>query len=358
MIYYMGVEMPSKNTAGAKAPADIMSLCQKRGYQYIPLCAPNARVKNQKIRKFLSLIEGERFWRKIDKTLRKGDILIYQHPSFGWLSGEKKITRLKKRGVKFIALIHDLESLRKGISGIVATNQKTSDRKDGAFLRQFNIVICHNEKMKQYLLSQGFSEKQLVKLEIFDYLTETPNIEHSNDRKQSVNIAGNLAKAKCGYIYDIANQDHMSCIKIHLYGINFNQDIQNKNLVYHGSFKPEELPSVMEGGFGVVWDGESAETCKGNTGEYLKFNNPHKTSLYLASEIPIIIWKQAALAGFIEENKLGLTVNSLYDVENSIRNMTDDEYSLICENTKRVAERIRTGYYFYSSLDEALDRLK
>ncbi len=32
---------------------------------------------------------------------------------------------------------------------------------------------------------------------------------------------------------------------------------------YFGSFLPDELPAALEGGFGLVWDGDSAETCSG-----------------------------------------------------------------------------------------------
>ncbi|NRO11242.1 Beta-1,6-galactofuranosyltransferase WbbI [Lactobacillus helveticus] len=50
-----------------------------------------------------------------------------------------------------------------------------------------------------------------------------------------------------------------------------------------------------------------------NTGNYLRYNDPHKLSLYLASGIPVIIWKKAAEAKFVEENKVGITVDSLED---------------------------------------------
>ena len=58
----------------------------------------------------------------------------------------------------------------------------------------------------------------------------------------------------------------------------------------------------MEGSFGLVWDGISVETCAGVYGEYLKVNNPHKTSLYLASGIPVIIWKEAAWLSLLNAN--------------------------------------------------------
>ena len=60
-----------------------------------------------------------------------------------------------------------------------------------------------------------------------------------------------------------------------------------ENETYFGSFLPDELPAALEGGFGLVWDGDSAETCSGVFGEYLRYNNSHKASLYLASGFPL-----------------------------------------------------------------------
>ncbi len=97
MIYFTGLETPSKSTAGAKAPADIVALCRKRGYQSIPIFAPDAKYKNAKVRKVLTVVEGWRYWREVSRKLGDGDVLIYQHPVFGWISGMKAIPKLKKR---------------------------------------------------------------------------------------------------------------------------------------------------------------------------------------------------------------------------------------------------------------------
>ena len=170
----------------------------------------------------------------------------------------------------------------------------------------------------------------------------------------SIAIAGNLLKTKCGYIYHIHDDGHNIGLKVNLYGINFDTQSMNENLDYHGSFPAAELPEKIEGDFGLVWDGTSAETCAGHVGEYLKYNNPHKTSLYLASGVPVVVWKKAAIADFVTRNKLGITVDSLYDAEDAIRSVSADEYKEMCANARKTAEKLRNGYFFYKALDIAL----
>lgn len=59
-----------------------------------------------------------------------------------------------------------------------------------------------------------------------------------------------------------------------------------KNL--EGSYMPEELPEKLEAKYGLVWDGLEITSCEGTFGQYLKYNNPHKFSLYMAAGIAVI----------------------------------------------------------------------
>ena len=79
--------------------------------------------------------------------------------------------------------------------------------------------------------------------------------------------------------------------------------------------------------------------------EYLKINNPHKTSLYLACGIPVVIWSQAALADFIIQNKCGITVENIKDIENKLSSLSGDEYNTIKKNAEKIGMLLREGYY-------------
>ena len=284
-----------------------------------------------------------------NNVLNKNDIIVLQFPLL-WKSLKKQIRMrfLKKKNFKAYLLIHDIESLR---------NKKIktfSDFKHSIIyylqnktvLERVNGIIAHNDKMKSELVKMGINKEKIISLEIFDYLI--PNfIEDKNYDKDKILLAGNFDIRKTKYARILPEKPDFE-----IYGINFENNNLPNNVHYKGSVSPEELPNHLQGGFGLVWDGDSARTCSGMYGEYLKINNPHKASLYLASGFPIIVWKQSALADFVRNNNCGILVNSLFEILESLESMSEDEYQELVKNSKRIGEKIRQGYYLKTALEK------
>ena len=284
-----------------------------------------------------------------NNVLNKNDIIVLQFPLL-WKSLKKQIRMrfLKKKNFKAYLLIHDIESLR---------NKKIktfSDFKHSIIyylqnktvLERVNGIIAHNDKMKSELVKMGINKEKIISLEIFDYLI--PNfIEDKNYDKDKILLAGNFDIRKTKYARILPEKPDFE-----IYGINFENNNLPNNVHYKGSFSPEELPNHLQGGFGLVWDGDSARTCSGMYGEYLKINNRHKASLYLASGFPIIVWKQSALADFVRNNNCGILVNSLFEILESLESMSEDEYQELVKNSKRIGEKIRQGYYLKTALEK------
>lgn len=356
MEYYINLKRNKTNTAGAKAPDDINEICRQLGMKSFEVPAfPQG--KHKIYQKLWLLTAASSWWLKLERTVCQDDVIIYQHPMYGTRIAEKMIPRIRrKKKCKFIAVIHDLESLRRGIKGVVTDNFKTNMIADNNLLKKFNKVICHNESMKAYLAEQGFEKSMLICLGIFDYLSDCERVQPEKGDVPSVAIVGNLAKEKCGYIYKIAKigtSGSNENLRVHLYGNHYDKAAGNSNVVYHGSFRPEEVGDHLEGDFGLVWDGSAAETCAGNTGQYLKYNNPHKTSMYLSASMPVIVWSRAAIAKFVSENKVGIVVDSLYELEEKIENISSEEYKEMCNNAADLSKKLRTGYYFKKALGTA-----
>ena len=214
----------------------------------------------------------------------------------------------------------------------------------------FNSVDCiivHNEKMMSRLQSDGVTAK-MVPLGLFDYLTDVKAAEGSGGNGITVDFAGNLAAEKSGFLYSLGSVEG---VRFNLYGVGYNGDQSNVN--YPGSFPPEQLVGSLTGDYGLVWDGKSVDECDGSYGNYLRYNNPHKLSLYLAAEKPVIVWGESALAEFVAQNGVGRCVYSISELS-SLPTRSTREYEEMKENVRRLSVRLRSGDFLLSALRQAM----
>ena len=279
--------------------------------------------------------------------LKSGDQLLIQFPMLHHSFFTTRLVRkIQRRGVQVYFIIHDLEALRYANLDTVPLKHKIRVHlQESSLLKVADGVIAHNPIMKSVLVEKGIPEHKLVSLEIFDYLIPNYQEKDGLSKDQPIIVAGNLAQEKAGYLYQLPARPAYN-----LYGVGFDESRALANETYFGSFLPDELPAALEGGFGLVWDGDSAETCSGVFGEYLRYNNSHKASLYLASGFPLVVWKQSALSHFVLEKGCGIAVESLHDLKATIENLSDEAYRTLVENAKRVGQEIRDGHYLKTAL--------
>lgn len=338
-----------ERTASVKARYDVEAIFERKGLKAVDIDSKEAERKNGNLLSRLGwhfLVFSK--WNKALSFLKDGDTLYIQFPirEHSFLQA-LCIRKLTKRGIKVILLIHDLEVLRLGkkrnISLLKRLRLTLEERKCLAYA---SVIIAHNHKMKHYVHNLGIDERKIISLQLFDYLTDIPMKPKDDSHKSEVIIAGNLNPDKAVYIYNLPSE-----CRFNLYGIGFDDDCKDKNITYHGSYEPEELLDELAGGFGLVWDGTSVETCSGTYGDYLRINNPHKASLYLAAGFPVIIWSEAALADFITEHNCGILVDSLYDLQKALYDISAEEYQKMVDSAMRIGSQLRKGYYLSSVID-------
>lgn len=326
MKYFLKETYVKANHAGPKARMDAEKIMLDNGYREYYL------TESQK-----------------NNHLNQNDVIILQFP-LSWQSLKKQIRMkfLKKRNFKAYLLIHDIESLRnrkiKSFSDFKSSiihslqNKTVLERVDG--------IIAHNDEMKSELVKMGINKEKIVSLEIFDYLI--PNFsEDKNYDKDKILLAGNFDIPKTRYARHLPEKPEFE-----IYGINFESEHLPNNVHYKGAFTPDELPNHLQGGFGLVWDGDSPHTCSGMYGEYLKMNNPHKASLYLASGFPIIVWSQSALADFVRKNHCGILVDSLFEIADCLNSIDEEDFQELIKNSKIVGEKLLNGYFLKTALEK------
>ena len=219
-------------------------------------------------------------------------------------------------------------------------------------LKLFDGLVSHNSKMTEWLRQNGYKGK-VVNLDAFDYLVDSPKVFNEQKLNGSVKLfyAGNLSESKVPYIYDKALHD-IKRIKLNVYGQGFETDKNDNACIdYKGIFDPG-MPDLPENyHFGLIWEGSGLDTCSGHMGHYIRFNNPHKFSLYMSLGLPIIVWEEAAIADFVLKNKIGLTIKSFYDLENIGGKITPEEYGMYTDNIRNFAQKVRSGYFLKTALN-------
>lgn len=340
------------NTAGTKARSDVEEIASRMGYvPFVIVSDQEPGVSDSLWVKWRQHLNIYRQWAGLAGQLGAGDKVLFQMPlMYNSIFLKKILKKMRKRGVVCGAVIHDLEALR------LHKKEKTPKQALKSFLKtaieekqilnQCDKIIVHNAEMKKFLVSESVDNRRLIELGIFDYLTEEKGIA-GRKKEKTVCIAGNLAPEKAGYLYSIGEDSVVYC----LYGPGF-AGAERENLRHMGCLDSKELPGKLDAAFGLVWDGADIETCSGAYGEYLRYNNPHKTSLYLAAGIPVIIWEQAALAEFITDNQVGMTIASLEEIDGKIDALSEEAYEDMLGNTEKISEKIREGFYLTKALEQ------
>lgn len=353
MKYYIceGSTTEGKYNATSKAREDAEDILNKNGYKPYSIHTTNYVKKNKllKILQFFGYIKNYIIWKKEIKKIPDSSIVVIQYPIiYTALFFKKLLKKLHKKNITTVALIHDLDSIR--LEKADGLRYKRAKYEDMELPKEFSYVISHNEKMTQKLLEFGVEKNKIINLNIFDYLSDTKIEMNKRGKDKPIIIAGNLSSAKAGFLNEL---DQIKKISFNLYGKGLDIAL-NKNINYKGSFLPSELSKNLVGSFGLVWDGPSINKIDGTYGNYMKYNNPHKISLYISSELPVIVSSESALAQFVEKNKIGITVKSLKELENIIPKITEKEYSQMLKNIKKISIKIKNGEY----LTEAINKIK
>lgn len=322
----------SLKNAGSKAVIDINSILSKAGFEVWNIQADF----NSKFSKLNYLLT--KLHRKFNlKTLANVEEVVIQYPLSSILN-KIIINKIRKySNAKIILIIHDLEALR------VERGNSSKSAKEIELLNDCDGLVVHNISMKNWLIKEKINKPMSI-IGLFDYLNPQP-INNSFEYKGTICFAGNIDKSK--FLKKINLTNH----KLELFGVTKTKDFQN-SIIYKGSYLPDQLPKHLTQNFGLVWDGNSTFTCDGIYGEYMRFNNPHKTSLYISSGIPVIIWDKAALAPVIKKYHIGLTVKSLDSLDEILDNVSQEEYKKMKQNTVQLAQKLREGVNTIDSINK------
>lgn len=313
-----------KNNAGPKAKTDIDYFLAQEGFQVVHQRF-QVHSKVQKLKDYYWTIPH-----LFSHLPNKFDELLFQYPTYSSFLMKKLVPKLKNNTKKLFFVIHDVESLR------LFTNDFDYWRGERALFNSADGLIVHNDKMATWLRANGVTVP-MISLEVFDY-HNPQKINTDTAYRQQICYAGNLNKSAFLDKLELAKG------KLQIFG-SHPKAHYHRGVEYLGQFTPEELPKHLTQDFGLVWDGDVLDTCGGKFGNYMRYNDPHKVSLYLSSGLPVMIWKQAAQASFIVQNQLGIAVDSLENLDQQLTAVSAEQYKNYKRNVLQIAQKLRTGHF-------------
>ena len=326
--------------AGAIARNDVEITLEKMGWKHIGL--RRSYYHN-------GLIHGLRLFAgsvKAYLSIRKGDVVVIQYPMTK--AFEIIAKKARRRGAKVIAVVHDLHAPRE----LTITPERESK-----ILNLCDVVLTHNDSMQRWLSENGCTAR-LVNYEIMDYLSGI-SAPHKPEKEDgfSLYFIGNASAEVNEFLYEMARE--MPDTKIYVYGPNFDKAkaADTPNLIEMGSAKDTDLMAGHKGDFGIAWYGSSLDGAKGRLGEYMSLNNPHKVSLYLRCGTPVVVWKHAGCAKFLQDNGVDVSVDSLRELPEILNAMTPEKYASMCGKAHEVSDRIASGHHLRKAIDQALKLL-
>lgn len=333
---YLSRNYKNMRSAGSKAKTDMEQIWAEKGFVNIGL--PQTRSDNKVYSFFRTLASVCVMCFRI----RRGDVLLLQYPLKKYFAFVCNVAHQK--GAQVVTLIHDLGSFRR---------KKLTIPQEIARLSHTDALITLNDAMTSWLREQGCL-LPMTSLGIWDYLSDTqaPTTLPADigQRPYAIAYAGALNPRKNRFLYQL--EPCLHSLSFHLYGNGFEIDkVQHpERFTYHGFVDSDQLIATVQGDFGLVWDGDSITTCTGNFGEYLRYNNPHKASLYLRCHLPLIVWDESGLAPFVRDHHIGICLHSLEDLEATLSRITSDEYATLHAHVVQLSQALASGEMIQKAL--------
>ncbi len=333
-LCYISRNYRAMDKAGNKAKTDNEETLKQMGA--INLGLRRTEYNNKVVTFFLDLIGVVRSC----FAMHRGDVILLQYPVKKYFSFICHVAHL--RGARTVALIHDLGSMRR---------KKLTVKHELSRLMNSDAVIASNDVMKGWLRDHGFT-KPLGSLGLFDYRSKSCRTTEPPSHLRPVLIyAGALNTRKNTFLLKIG--DTISNYDLHVFG---NREglpglKDSVHMKVYDFMAAEDFIDHVDGDFGLVWDGDSLDTCSGNFGEYLRWNSPHKVSFCLRAGLPVVVWKQAAVAPIIKNNGIGLCIDTLSELNSLLPQITPEQMQAMRRNVKIISDKLKDGQFLKQAMN-------
>ena len=262
-----------------------------------------------------------------------GDFVICQFPTMNGLEFDRALVRhIRAYHGRVIIYVREMEP------GIIEGRQPVWSEMAGLY-NEAEALIVPSDAMKQLLIRQGIrGSMRFIVQEMLD-VTLNPYRSEQNGLKRGIHYAGDPGSAGFPDTWDYE-------APLYVYA---DQACPGGNVQKKGWMPSDRLClELSKGGFGLVWYGGE------NGYRYLTVNSSLKLSLYLTAGSPVIVPRGISNQCLIEENHLGVIVDTLDEAAEFIKQISEQEYLEYVAAVERFAPLLREGFFTKKCLMDAM----
>lgn len=308
----------STQSTAMSAQHMITNIAQNEGYFELSIGA--YKVNEDSEEEKVARIEG------ILSSVSKDSLVIAQMPSWNGIAFDKVFLKiLRERTTYLVVFVHDFVPL------MFANNAYLMSW----YIEAYNLadlVILPSEKMEHILRGNGLTSV-VHHQNVWDHLLTTEMIGDPKFQRK-LKFAGNISRFP--FVKDWSSD-------LPLEVFSEGQAKGNGFLKMMGWLPDDQLiRELHKGGFGLVWSEDIENQYER---EYSEMNVSFKFSTYLAAGLPLIVNKGLAREQFVRKYGLGFVAESLEEVVEQIKSISEEEYIKIQQRVKGVGNLIRDGFF-------------
>lgn len=274
-----------------------------------------------------------RYWKRY-RAMKKwvnqiapGSVVAFQFPLYPRMY-QQMVRLLAAKNVKILIYLVDIDGLKSADPVLL--------KKELRVLQYGSHFIAHGSTMETWLRLQ-IPSARIVPRGPIDFLA--PYIHPTRSAAAELCFAGNLEKSPF-----LLQMDQLKDIRLYVYGEGLDlSSYRASNLEAMGTHYPAELPALLKGNYGLIWDGDSAFEASGAIGNYHQYIYPHKLSLYILAGMPVIAPKFSGAADFIRENRIGWLIDSLADLPALFKTIDEESYAHAAAQIKQFQQPVSEG---------------
>jgi hypothetical protein len=265
-------------------------------------------------------------------------------------------------GKKIILYVYDFPIEQNLFTWSNLRYEKLSRIVEKMLLDTVDVLLVFNELMASYISRRyNIRRDKFVLFEVLDYGTniEIINMNRNSSTGNEVRIicASNFSNPRVSrivkeFVMRCREASHDNQVLFYIVGKGGSKllDIALPNVVAFEEMDPEELEKRMylQCRFGLVL----------KISQYNEFGSTSKFSSYVHAGLPVVVPEEYVyLSGLVKKYRIGIVFKDCLDLINKLKMLTQEEYTKLSANVKRLGAKIRQGYFFKKALLQAFKLL-